>query len=98
MGGYKKMQYKEILCEVVKKINSFSPKVITEMEITKVSFKDLAMDSLSYISLLVSIEDLYGFRFEDKYLLPQAFSNIDEFIQYIVCKLAEQKGKTLHCK
>lgn len=44
---------------------------------------DLGMDSITFISIMVEIEDLFGLTVPDDMLLMENFRNVDSIIQVI---------------
>ena len=46
----------------------------------EITFSTLHIDSLKYISLLVSIEDTFHFRYDDSSLVMSRYKNLTEFI------------------
>ncbi|ALS36072.1 acyl carrier protein [Enterococcus rotai] len=66
------MKIDEKLIDIVSK---YLPKAITEKEFDK-SFKDLGMDSMSSINLIVDLEDIYNTIIPDEYLTHENFSSL----------------------
>lgn len=52
----------------------------------------LGLDSISFINIIVMIEDKYNITFEDDKLLFNSYSSLDSLAEYIVKKLNERKN------
>lgn len=50
---------------------------------SEMKFKEIGLDSVEYVSLVVYFEDKYDFEFEDDYLIADAFETLGEFVNYI---------------
>ena len=44
---------------------------------------DLGMDSITFISIIVEIEDMFGITIPDEMLLIENFRNVDEIVRLI---------------
>lgn len=49
--------------------------------------KDLNLDSLAFIELLIELENTFGFAFDEDYLLMQAYPNVGAVIDYVKQKI-----------
>lgn len=47
----------------------------------------LGLNSLTYVELIVSIEQKYGFEFEDEMLSLEAINNLNTLITYIISRM-----------
>lgn len=45
--------------------------------------ENMNFSSLEFIGIIVQVEELFNIEFEDTMLLPEAYRNIDDFIQYV---------------
>lgn len=70
--------------KIIEMINAFSPHEMPIEFIDTLDFKELAIDSISYISLIVEIEEEFNITFDDESLFPSTFKSISEFILYVV--------------
>jgi len=64
--------------------------IISEMTNTQISnitgnitLTDLGVDSITFIKLIVSLEEMFNFEFDDNMLLFTAFPNIQRIIDYV---------------
>ena len=56
-------------------------------------FYELSLDSLSYVSLIVEIEEMFHIEFEDEFLVYNSQQTIREFIAVVSSKVAAQQVK-----
>lgn len=54
---------------------------------------DLNLDSLSFISLIVCLEDEFGVTFKDDELDFYGYDTVDSLYKALSCKLTEKEGK-----
>lgn len=47
------------------------------------SLTELGMDSITFVRLIVELEDIFDFEFEDNMLLRSRFSDIHELVEYV---------------
>ena len=71
---------KEIIHEVIEE------RIIDPSEEYEISLKD--MDSISFIKLIVELENEYSIEFEDEMLAVDAFSSFDDIIEYIKIRIS----------
>lgn len=68
---------------VIDIINSITMNSIDMDFCIKNSFKELNIDSLTAVNLIVSIEEKFGIRLPDKFLNLSNFNSIMEFVEYV---------------
>lgn len=51
------------------------------------TFYSLGIDSLTYIKVIVAVEERFHIKFEDKYLDVNAFENVEKMVLYIKCNM-----------
>lgn len=54
---------------------------------TNILIKEIELDSIQYIQLLVEIEQLYSIEFETDKLLNSAFQYLADLVEYVVDKV-----------
>lgn len=47
------------------------------------NFTELGMDSITFVRLIVELEDIFNFEFEDNMLLRSQFNDIHELVEYV---------------
>ena len=52
---------------------------------------DLSMDSMAFVNMVVAIENIYGFDFDDEYISYEKLKTVKDVGDYIQSKL-ENKG------
>lgn len=52
---------------------------------------DLSMDSMAFVNMVVAIENIYGFDFDDEYISYEKLKTVKDVGDYIQFKL-ENKG------
>ena len=52
---------------------------------------DLSMDSMAFVNMVVAIENIYGFDFDDEYISYEKLKTVKDVGDYIQSKL-ESKG------
>ena len=52
---------------------------------------DLSMDSMAFVNMVVAIENVYGFDFDDEYISYEKLKTVKDIGNYIQFKL-ENKG------
>lgn len=81
-------QDENTVCEMIRKI--VGEQELPEGEEWKNDLKSIGLDSLQVIELIVSIEETFGFEFDEQYLQPEVLFNFHE-----ICKCVQmQKIKT----
>lgn len=82
---------KELLIEIC--CNVFRNEEISKDMIDCVDFEsDLGMDSITFITLLVDIEDRFEIMIPDEMLLAENFSNIENIASIIFEQIRNVKG------
>ena len=52
---------------------------------------DLSMDSMAFVNMVVAVENIYGFDFDDEYISYEKLKTVKDVGDYIQSKL-ENKG------
>jgi len=80
----KTVNVEEVLRQIINKAARSSDLTITPT----CTFKELGIDSLEVVQILVSIEDTFGIDLQDKDL--KTIANMGEFFAYVKTRVAEQ--------
>lgn len=74
-------------------ISQVSPLEIKEEDVkdTLQLKDDLSMDSMAFVNMVVAIENIYGFDFDDEYISYEKLETVKDVGDYIQFKL-ENKG------
>lgn len=93
------IEHDDITKKVVNIVNDvIKPKTNTEIDInTKSSLSDLGIDSISFIRIIVAIEEAFNFEFDDDMLLITVFQTINDFVVYVNKKVkSEDSENAIH--
>lgn len=71
-------------------IKLLKKKGITSVESTSISIKEIGLDSIQYIELIVEIEQIYSIEFEEDKLFETAFEYLFDLITYVEAKVCNQ--------
>ena len=71
------------ILEIIKKL---LPGVETDNVARDAGLNELGLNSLTFVELVVSIEQKYGFEFEDDMLSLEMLNNLDSLVNYISSK------------
>lgn len=56
---------------------------------TNILIREIGLDSIQYIELLVEIEQIYSIEFEEDKLFSSAFKRLSDLIEYVDAKVSE---------
>lgn len=51
------------------------------------SLKEIGCNSITFVKLVVQIEEIYNIEFDDDVLMVDKFSSVDSLVKYIVQKI-----------
>lgn len=65
-------------------INIIKDCVVEEQDITKETrIADLSLDSITFISIIVEIEERYNIEFDDEHMMMEIFTTINDLMEYV---------------
>ncbi|MEW9700046.1 acyl carrier protein [Paenibacillus sp. SI8] len=79
----------EIVYAIKQKISSITQQVETNFQ-TDVPLRELGVDSVKTINLIVQLEQQFGIRFEDEELMLDNSRTIEKLAKHILNKLFEK--------
>ena len=81
----KTMEKIEIKQKLLETILALFPDSEVETDVLEYAdlIDDLGMDSITFISIIVEIEDMFGITIPDEMLLIENFRNVDEIVRLI---------------
>lgn len=81
----KTMEKIEIKQKLLETIQALFPDSEVETDVLEYAdlIDDLGMDSITFISIIVEIEDMFGITIPDDKLLIENFRNVDEIVRLI---------------
>lgn len=68
-------------------------RMASEIQLTDSLTEDLNVDSLSFIELIIEIENAFGLEFDDSFLLMEAYPNVKAVVDYVNRKLESRCQK-----
>lgn len=71
---------------IIAKISSIKPD-IGDIKEDMSLVDDLAFDSVSFVSMIITIEDVYSFEFDEEYISFEKLKTIRDVAEYIEFKL-----------
>lgn len=74
---------------IIAKISSIKPDVSDIKEDSSL-VDDLAFDSISFVSMIIMIEDVYSFEFDEEYISLEKLKTVKNVAEYIELKMCEK--------
>ena len=60
---------------------------IEQIEDINIDFTAIGVDSITFINIIVALEQEFDIEFDDEMLLISQYSNVKEFIEYVTNKV-----------
>lgn len=81
-----KNKKKDIESQIIKFISKKKNCKEKPMLSLKSAFMEIGFDSISFIELVVKVEQVFQIEFDDDHLSTEAFVNIKDFVDYVKIK------------